>query len=85
MIRVGVDVGGTFTDLILVDGDPLADIRAGETHGAALLRMQSGHEVMARVVDSHGATAGVLVVASRAKDNEVRQTAIGALIAGCGS
>ncbi|MEZ5129768.1 MAG: glucose PTS transporter subunit IIA [Micropruina glycogenica] len=29
-----------------------------------------------------GATAGVLVVASRAKDNEVRQTAIGALAAG---
>jgi PTS system beta-glucosides-specific IIC component len=29
-----------------------------------------------------GATAGVLVVASRARDNEVRQTAIGALAAG---
>ena len=40
--RLGVDVGGTFTDLLLVDGDPLADVDILRDRDRLLAIMKGG-------------------------------------------
>ena len=70
MMRVGVEVGGTFTDLVAIDGDEIRVTKVPSTpsapHVGALNALEAGEVSLARVADLiHGSTVATNAILER--------------------